>query len=64
MDDTDSLIARHRAAAAAHRTEIDRLEKAHGTGVRPGWVGEEIGWAAMQEQEHLAAIKVLEANRG
>jgi hypothetical protein len=43
------------------QSQIDDLEKRYGTGVRPGWVGEEITMLTFYKQDAEDQIKQLEA---
>jgi hypothetical protein len=46
----------------AHKQgQIDDLEKRYGTGVRPSWVGEEIGILLYYQRDAEAELKKLEA---
>jgi hypothetical protein len=47
---------------ARKQQQIDDLEKRYGTGVRPGWVGEEIGILHHYKQDAEKQLKQLEAN--
>jgi hypothetical protein len=44
------------------QSQIDDLEKRYGTGVRPAWVGEEIGILLHYQRDAEAALKKLENN--
>jgi len=44
------------------QSQIDDLEKRYGTGVRPSWVGEEIGILLHYQRDAEAALKKLENN--
>jgi hypothetical protein len=44
------------------KSQIDDLEKRYGTGVRPAWVGEEIGILLHYQRDAEAALKKLENN--
>jgi hypothetical protein len=47
----------------AHRkAQIEDLEKRYGTGVRPGWIGEEITMLTFYMQDAEYELKQLEAN--
>ena len=47
----------------AHRkAQIEDLEKQYGTGVRPGWVGEEITMLTFYMQDAEYELKQLEQN--
>jgi hypothetical protein len=51
-----------RAYIARKQEQIDDLEKRYGTGVRPAWVGEEIGILLHYQRDAEAALKKLENN--
>jgi hypothetical protein len=51
-----------RAYIARKQEQIDDLEKRYGTGVRPGWVGEEITMLTFYMQDAEYELKQLEAN--
>ena len=51
-----------RAYIAHKQQQIDDLEKRYGTGVRPGWVGEEITMLTFYKQDAEKQLKQLEAN--
>jgi hypothetical protein len=51
-----------RAYIARKQEQIDDLEKRYGTGVRPGWVGEEITMLTFYMQDAEDQLKQLEAN--
>jgi len=42
--------------------EIGQLEARYGDGIRPAWVGEEIGYIAARRQECRAELVALEAS--
>jgi hypothetical protein len=44
------------------QSQIDDLEKRYGTGVRPAWVGEEIGILLHYQRDAEAELKKLEKN--
>jgi primosomal protein N'' len=47
----------------AHRkAQIEDLEKRYGTGVRPGWIGEEITMLTFYMQDAEDQLKQLEQN--
>ena len=46
---------------ARKQGQIDDLEKQYGTGVRPGWVGEEITMLTFYKQDAEDQLKQLEA---
>lgn len=47
----------------AHRkAQIEDLEKRYGTGVRPGWIGEEITMLTFYMQDAEYELKQMEAN--
>ena len=47
----------------AHRkAQIEDLEKRYGTGVRPGWIGEEITMLTFYMRDAEYELKQLEAN--
>ena len=47
----------------AHRkAQIEDLEKRYGTGVRPGWIGEEITMLTFYMQDAEYELKQLEQN--
>ena len=58
MTDIESL----RAYIAGKQQQIDDLEKRYGTGVRPGWVGEEITMLTFYQRDAEKQLKQLEAN--
>lgn len=58
MTDIESL----RAYIAHKQQQIDDLEKRYGTGVRPGWVGEEITMLTFYQRDAEKQLKQLEAN--
>jgi hypothetical protein len=43
------------------QSQIDDLEKRYGTGVRPAWVGEEIGILSHYKRDAEDQLKKLEA---
>lgn len=45
---------------ALQERRIADLESKHGTGVRPGWVGEEIALLLFYKQDAEAALKLAE----
>ena len=45
---------------ARKQSQIDNLEKQYGTGVRPGWVGEEITMLTFYKQDAEDQLKKLE----
>ena len=45
---------------ARKQTQIEDLEKRYGTGVRPGWVGEEITMLTFYKQDAEDELKKLE----
>lgn len=47
---------------ARKQTQIEDLEKRYGTGVRPGWVGEEITMLTFYKQDAEHQLKQLEEN--
>ena len=47
---------------ARKQGQIKDLEKQYGTGVRPGWVGEEITMLTFYMQDAEYELKQLEAN--
>jgi hypothetical protein len=51
-----------RAYIARKQEQIDDLEKRYGTGVRPAWVGEEIGILLHYQRDAEAELKKLEKN--
>lgn len=44
------------------REQIEDLEKRYGTGVRPAWVGEEIGILAHYKRDAEKQLAAMEAN--
>ena len=44
------------------QSQIDDLEKRYGTGVRPAWVGEEIGILLHYQRDAETELKKLEKN--
>jgi hypothetical protein len=51
-----------RAYIARKQEQIDDLEKRYGTGVRPAWVGEEIGILLHYQRDALDQLAYLEKN--
>jgi hypothetical protein len=50
---------------ARKQQQIEDLEKRHGTGVRPGWVGEEISILQFYKRDAERMLKLeLEKNNG
>lgn len=47
---------------ARKQAQIDDLEKRYGTGVRPGWVGEEITMLTFYKQDAEGELKQMEEN--
>lgn len=47
---------------ARKQAQIDDLEKRYGTGVRPGWVGEEITMLTFYKQDAEDQLKQMEEN--
>jgi hypothetical protein len=47
---------------ARKQTQIEDLEKRYGTGVRPGWVGEEITMLTFYKQDAEKQLAAMEAN--
>lgn len=45
---------------ARKQQQIEALEKRHGTGVRPSWVGEEIGILSFYQRDAETQLKKLE----
>ena len=45
---------------ARKQTQIEDLEKRYGTGVRPGWVGEEITMLTFYKQDAEDQLRKLE----
>ena len=58
MTEADKL----REYIARKQGQIEDLEKKYGTGVRPGWVGEEITMLTFYMQDAEYELKQLEAN--
>jgi hypothetical protein len=58
---TTTTIASLEAYIADKLRQIESLEARYGTGVRPAWVGEEIGMIDFYIRDAQAAIKELEA---
>lgn len=56
MTDIETL----RAYIAHKQQQIDDLEKRYGTGVRPGWVGEEITMLTFYKKDAEKQLKQLE----
>ena len=56
MTEADKL----REYIARKQTQIEDLEKRYGTGVRPGWVGEEITMLTFYKQDAEDQLKKLE----
>lgn len=48
---------------ARKQTQIEDLEKRYGTGVRPGWVGEEITMLTFYKQDAEDELKKLEQDK-
>jgi hypothetical protein len=46
------------------REQIEDLEKKYGTGVRPGWVGEEITILSFYKRDAEQQLAELEKNNG
>jgi hypothetical protein len=53
-----------RAYIARKQQQIEDLEKRYGTGVRPGWVGEEITILYFYKQDAEQQLAYLEKNNG
>jgi hypothetical protein len=53
-----------RAYIARKQEQIEDLEKRYGTGVRPGWVGEEIMILIHYQRDAEDQIAELEKNNG
>ena len=49
---------------ARKQAQIEDLEKRYGTGVRPGWVGEEITMLTFYKQDAEDELKKLEQDNG
>ena len=58
MTEADKL----REYIARKQGQIEDLEKQYGTGVRPGWVGEEITMLTFYMQDAEYELKQLEQN--
>lgn len=58
MAEADKL----REYIARKQGQIKDLEKQYGTGVRPGWVGEEIMMLTFYQRDAEDQLKQLEAN--
>jgi hypothetical protein len=58
---TDKTIESLDAYIADRMAKIEDLEKRYGTGVRPGWVGEEIMVLEFYIQDAIAARNELES---
>jgi hypothetical protein len=58
MTEADKL----REYIARKQAQIEDLEKKYGTGVRPGWVGEEITMLTFYMQDAEYELKQLEQN--
>jgi hypothetical protein len=58
----DKTIESLDAYIADRSAKIQRLETQYGTGVRPGWVGEEIAILEFYVRDAIAARNELEAN--
>ena len=58
MAEADKL----REYIARKQRQIEDLEKKYGTGVRPGWVGEEITMLTFYMQDAEDELKQLEEN--
>ena len=58
MTEADKL----RDYIARKQKQIEDLEKQYGTGVRPGWVGEEITMLTFYMRDAEYELKQLEAN--
>ena len=58
MTEADKL----REYIARKQGQIEDLEKQYGTGVRPGWVGEEITMLTFYMQDAEYELKQLEAS--
>jgi hypothetical protein len=59
---TDKTIESLDAYIADRLAKIEDLEKRYGTGVRPGWVGEEITILSYYVQDAINARNELEQN--
>jgi hypothetical protein len=53
-----------RAYIARKKEQIEDLEKRYGTGVRPGWVGEEIMILIHYQRDAEDQLAYLEKNNG
>jgi hypothetical protein len=53
-----------RAYIARKQEQIEDLEKRYGTGVRPGWVGEEIMILIHYQRDAESQIAEMEKNNG
>jgi hypothetical protein len=53
-----------RAYIARKKEQIDDLEKRYGTGVRPGWVGEEIMILIHYQRDAEDQLAEMEKNNG
>jgi hypothetical protein len=51
-----------RSYIARQQAEIEKLEAIYGTGIRPSWVGEEIGSLMMQKQSAERKLAATEAD--
>ena len=60
MTEADKL----REYIARKQEQIEDLEKRYGTGVRPGWVGEEITMLTFYKQDAEDQLKKLEQDNG
>jgi hypothetical protein len=58
---TDKTIESLDAYIADRLAKIEDLEKRYGTGVRPGWVGEEITVLSFYAQDAINARNELES---
>jgi hypothetical protein len=58
---TDKTIESLDAYIADRLAKIEDLEKRYGTGVRPGWVGEEITVLSLYAQDAINARNELES---
>lgn len=56
MTDIETL----RAYIAGKQQQIEDLEKQYGTGVRPGWVGEEITMLTFYQRDAEYELKQME----
>ncbi len=57
-------IVECRAYIARTKSQIEDLEKRYGTGVRPGWVGEEIMILIHYQRDAEDQLAELEKNNG